>query len=396
MTRTIATLLTSVLAFSAARSAEPFRLADGDRVVLIGGTLVEREQKYGYWEAALTTRFPGVTFRNLGWSGDTVFGEARASFDHNRPGVALTRLVGHTLSLKPTVLFVGYGANESFEGEAGLPKFVNGLEALLDALAPSKARVVLMAPPGHEDLGRPLPDPAAQNRNLRLYGDAIRAVARKRGHGFVNLYELFAEAGKAAPLTDNGMHLTAYGYWRSAEALERGLGWEPPAWRVGIDGAKASAEGAKVTDPREGPLRFDVTDDLLPTAPPPGGTTRPEGRRVLRVAGLAEGSYTLSIDGKPAATAAAAGWAKGVSLSSGPEFGQAEQLRSAIVEKNHQYFHRWRPQNETYLFGFRKHEQGRNAREIPLFDPIVAEKEKEIARLRVPAACRYELTRPRG
>jgi lysophospholipase L1-like esterase len=57
-------------------------------------------------------------------------------------------------------------------------------------------------------------------------------------------------------------------------------------------------------------------------------------------------------------------------------------LNKVILEKNRLFFHRWRPQNETYLFGFRKHEQGNNGIEIPQFDPLVAEKEKEIARLR--------------
>jgi hypothetical protein len=45
----------------------------------------------------------------------------------------------------------------------------------------------------------------------------------------------------------------------------------------------------------------------------------------------------------------------------------------------------------TYLFGFRKHEQGQNAREIPQFDPLVAKQEAEIARLRRPVAHTYEL-----
>ena len=75
----------------------------------------------------------------------------------------------------------------------------------------------------------------------------------------------------------------------------------------------------------------------------------------------------------------------------GPEFDQAEQLRQAIIEKNRLYFHRWRPQNETYLFGFRKHEQGKNAVEIPKFDPLIAAKEAEIAKLRVPVAHVYEI-----
>jgi hypothetical protein len=56
-----------------------------------------------------------------------------------------------------------------------------------------------------------------------------------------------------------------------------------------------------------------------------------------------------------------------------------EKVRKITVEKNRLYFHRWRPENETYIFGFRKKEQGRNAVEIPQFDPLVAEKEAEIA-----------------
>ena len=60
-----------------------------------------------------------------------------------------------------------------------------------------------------------------------------------------------------------------------------------------------------------------------------------------------------------------------------------EKLRQVIVEKNRLYFHRWRPQNETYLFGFRKHEQGKNAAEVPLFEPLVEAQEKEIAKFRL-------------
>lgn len=57
-------------------------------------------------------------------------------------------------------------------------------------------------------------------------------------------------------------------------------------------------------------------------------------------------------------------------------------LSKAILEKNRLFFYRWRPQNETYLFGFRKNEQGNNGVEIPQFDPLIAEKEKEIAALK--------------
>jgi len=55
------------------------------------------------------------------------------------------------------------------------------------------------------------------------------------------------------------------------------------------------------------------------------------------------------------------------------------------------FFNRWRPANDTYLFGFRKHEQGNNAVEIPKFDPLIEEKEKEIWKLSVPVKRSYKL-----
>jgi lysophospholipase L1-like esterase len=395
--RTFAILLVA-LAPAVTSAADAFTLKDGDRVVLIGSTLIEREQRYGYWEEALTERYPGVTFRNLGWSGDTVFGEARASFDP--AAVGYKRLVEHALAVKPTVLLVGYGTNESFTGAGGLPKFTRQLEKLLDDLASTKARVVLLSPVRHEDLGRPLPDPTPQNKNIRLYADALRKVAEKRGCGYVDLYDLLGDGTRAEPLapyTDDGMHLTAYGYWRSAASLEKGLGLKPPRWSVEVaaDGSAQSGTGAKVGKVQQKPLRFEVTDDVLPPPPAPKdapkGTRLPGAERVLRVGKLPAGKYVLKIDGQPAALASAGEWAAGVPLTRGPEFDQAEKLRAAIIDKNHQYFYRWRPANETYLFGFRKHEQGQNAIEIPKFDPIVEKMEADIAKLRVPVAHQYEL-----
>ena len=364
------------LAFAPARAADAFTLRDGDRVVLVGSTLIEREQRYGYWETALTRRYPdkSITFRNLGWSGDTVFGDARAGFGTQADG--FRQLKDHVLALKPTVIFIGYGTNESFEGPKGLPRFVKGLETLLDAFAPTKARIILLSPLKQENLGRPLPDPKEQNKNLRLYADAIRDTAKKRGHRFVDLYDRLDK--EKEPLTDNGIHLTAWGYWHSAAVFERGLGWPDASWSIEIDKERTT-----------------VVQSMLPLAPQPreDAPRDPFFSKTCRVhaKGLAHGSYTLTIDGKKIVSATAEAWASGVQLQRGPEFEQAERLRQTIIAKNRLYFYRWRPENETYLFGFRKQEQGQNAREIPQFDPLIAEKEKEIAKLRVPVAHTYEL-----
>jgi hypothetical protein len=367
---------------------------DGDRVVLVGNTLIEREQRTGYWETLLTIRYPNrnIVFRNLGWSGDTVFGEAQARFGTAADG--FRHCVEHVTALKPTVILMGYGSNESFAGEAGLPRFRQGTETLLDAFGPTKARIVMLSPLRHEDLGRPLPDPAEHDRNLRLYRDALREIAGKRKHSFVDLYDLLGDGSK---LTDNGIHLTDYGYWRSAVALDRGLGLPPVRWHIAIDAKSkpTAVQGADLKPDPAVPLRFAVTDTQLPAppAPPeaPAAAVLPGMERTLRVTGLAAGKYALRIDGKEVAVAGPAEWAAGVRLQRGPEFEQVERLRAVIVEKNRLYFHRWRPQNETYLFGFRKKEQGQNAREIPEFDPLVAKLEADVAGLRVPRSHQYEL-----
>ncbi len=271
--------LAVLTAFPATAADEPFRFADGDRVVLLGGTLIEREQKYGRWEEALVAfNAPrNFTVRNLGWSGDTVFGESRASFDALAKGY--DRLVTLTKSLNPTVVVICYGANESFDGDAGLDRFRKGLAKLLDDLAPTKARVVLLSPPPFE----PTPgatDVTARNANLAEYAAAVQETATSRMLGYRSL-------AAAPPATENGLHLNDDGYRKLA------------------------------------PLLFSTT-----VAP---------------------------VD--------------------------APALRAKIVEKNQLFFHRWRPQNETYLFGFRKHEQGKNGAEIPQFDPLVVKAEAEIAEI---------------
>src|SRR2546421_11886829 len=111
-----------------------------------------------------------ITFRNLGWTGDTVWGEARAEFGTAADGYK--HLVDHVRAEKPTVIIVGYGTNESFAGPDGLPKFTQQLKKLLDDLSTTKARFVLMSPMKMVKMPRPLPDPLKANENLKRYGDA--------------------------------------------------------------------------------------------------------------------------------------------------------------------------------------------------------------------------------
>jgi len=270
---------------------KPFVFKDGDHIVWIGNTLVEREQRYGYWESALIAANADkkITLRNLGWSGDTVHAEARGRFDFADANKCFKQLVDQTLELKPTVIFVSYGTNESFEGKEGLPKFEKGLEKLLDALKPANARVVLI-PPMRFYRTQSNPDPAPMNEKLKLYRDAIKTIAEKRDHHFADLHHVWPSFHI---VSENGMHLTEDGYKHTAGPFVQIFGLEH--------------------------VRLDKNH---------------------------------------------------------------EPLRQAIVAKNELFFHRWRPQNETYLFGFRKHEQGKNAKEVAEFDPLVGKAEEEIDKLR--------------
>jgi hypothetical protein len=408
------------VSLTAARAADPprFEWKDGDRVVLIGDTLVERDQKYGYLETLVTATNPEKTivFRNLGWSADTPLGLSRAGFDP--PAEGYKRLKEHVLALKPTVLIVGYGMAASFDGKESLPRFVKDLNELLDALTVTKARVILLSPVQHEKPSPPLPDPGPHTADLKLYADAIAEIARTRGYPFINLYQgvMTTQVGNN---TNDGIHLTDLGYCSAAAIFMRDLdrfgrqSWlglhSLPEWWVELDqdDTVIKVRGTKLADLRVSPrsVRFQATDTGLPFPLLPVEWRQGilDSNRTLRIQCLDPGRYSvridgtavdvLQLDGQMVSSPTAEEWSRGVMFYRSPERDQVEALRAAINEKNRLYFYRWRPQNETYLFGFRRHEQGNNAREIPLFDPLVEAKEKEIARLRRPVPHVYELKR---
>src|SRR5689334_13445866 len=122
-------------AFGAAKASFEFR--DGDRVVLIGDTLIDREGAYAYIEQRLTSQFPdrNIQFRNLGWSGDTPQGTARASFDFDKPGKGFEKLKEEVATAQPLVAILGYGMASSLEKPAATAaQFKADMLRLMDAI----------------------------------------------------------------------------------------------------------------------------------------------------------------------------------------------------------------------------------------------------------------------
>jgi lysophospholipase L1-like esterase len=372
------------------QAARPLALHDGGRVAQLGGGLTEQEQFHGYLEARLTRRFPdaSITFRNLGWSGDTVRGVARTSGLQQPDGLA--RLFKEVRTFRPTVILLAYGGNESFAGPAGLPDFLQGFEVLLDQLAPLKARVVVLSPIFHEDLGRPFPDPAEHNRSLGQYTTALRQLARRRRLWFVDLFHPLKKLKEADPhqrLTTNGLLPEGLGYRVLAAEVERQLLGPAPPWDVALDrsGKVLAASGGKVVDVKAGPagLRFDIIPAVLPA----WGEPAPR----LRVHGLGPGQYVLRLGGQEVGCGSAADWERGVALSPDPGLGQTEKLRAAVVKKGQLFFRRWRPFND-----YSEH-WGYIGGDAKLYDAEVAAQEAVIARLRRPAPLHCQIVaRPGG
>jgi putative heme-binding domain-containing protein len=319
----IAFCVAAVLSFSGrARAEEPaFEIKEGDRVVFLGDALLERENTYGYLETRMHEQFPDRSFivRNLSWSGDTPAGWSRASFDGPEKGIE--RLKEHLALVKPTVVFLGYGMAAS-------------LQEMTD-----KAQDPTLNP----DLARYGAEPMSTARFKKELGALMDLIEedrkaetgdRKEAVRFVLLSPIKHEdlravrPGTPDPAEHNRL-LEQY-----AKAVEE-LAKEKGARFVSVFGAlDENLKGVSATD-NGVTLNKAGFDQLV--------------RRVTD--GL----------GYPAREAA-----------------YPDILLGAVHRKNDLFFHRFRPANSTYLFGFRKHEQGQNAKEMVEFEPVIAAADAEI------------------
>lgn len=262
----------------------------GDRIALIGSGWVERMHRHPWFEMMLSMEVPGVTFRNMGWSGDTVHGDARAVFGSRPDGYQ--RLIKDSEIAAPNLAILCYGENEAFLNEPERAEFLKGYRKLIEDLKAKGSRIVLVIPRQREDAGSDFPNPAYYNSNLAQVANGIRALAKETGASLIDL-EKFAPDQR---FTEEGIAWNDKGYRASAREMMKQLGFTNPTLeRV--------------------------------------GSNKPE---------------------------------------------MLEELRTAVASKNEWFFHRYRPQNETYLFLFRKHEQGNNAVEVEQMEQFVRDGEAKI------------------
>jgi len=384
--------------------AEPL-IKPGDRVVFLGGTFIERMQNYGHVEAEISSRISRVTYRNLGWSGDNVWGESRAVFGTVAQG--FQRLQRDMELARPSVIIVSYGANEAHDGIKGLSRFVEGYQILLDELKTHDAKIVLLTPLYYEDLGPPLPNPDTYNDKLKQYIDAIEVLAGSNNLPVVHLSKIRPSTKETEQrprswrvlpdhtgLTNNGVHLTAYGYQVLARLIVDGL--DLPSPKVTITDSKGSNVAITNYVATPDSVKFVMTPERLLALQ--RVFTRQDTKdhaNQLRIQfnNLRPGKYTILVDDVKVLRVSSSQLKTGALMPTSFCESAIKQLYMLTEEKNVMFFHRHRPQNETYLFLFRKHEQGNNAVEVPRFDPIIEGYEKQIRSIQNSTSYRVEIRR---
>ncbi|GEO05425.1 hypothetical protein AAE02nite_30890 [Adhaeribacter aerolatus] len=372
-----------------------FNLKNGDRVVFLGNSLFENDMPYGYLEFVLTTRWPNqnVTFRNIGWTGDTVWGEARSYI--SSPS-AYDLLIEQLTKAQPTVVFISYGAIEAQEEEEGVARFKQGLNKLLDKIEQLGAKAILLSPIPMMTTETPT-QVAPRNAMLELYATTIAKTAAERSQRYIDIYQPMLALNKQVKISDNGVHLNETGYYYLATTLEKGLGLTPRQDSAIINISKNAGESTapvKIINAGKdkGQVTFTLEPEYLPLPLPQIAEGTADKAQLIKIPGLKKGIYTLTANDDQVITASAAQWKEGVAIRHGASFNQAAQLRDLIFKKNQLFFQQYRPQNRTYILGFRSHEQGRHVKGLEDLNIIIAWLEGQIALTRHPKPMVYQLT----
>ena len=430
--RFVLPLLAAWALTTGARAAE-YQIHDGERVVFLGDSITEQRLYTTYIEAYALTRNPAwkLSFRNVGWGGDTAWLRQRAHPDENRLFAAgpeaqqqmVVDSVGRGLArdvlpLQPTFVTVKFGMNDhAYQAfrEDIFRAYARSQTQIAQVLKAHSARVAFLTPQPIEDK-RPDPDKDVRNQSLRKFSDGLKEVARAEGAGFVDQFDpymamlLRERVGNPAGMVGGGdaVHPGPIGHTVMAWAVLKGLGAPALVSRAEVDsgaGKVTAANGCrlekvKVTD---GTVTFDRLDDALPmpideragAALKLAPVLEDLSRYELQVTGLANRDYEIRIDGEVAMQTSGAQLAKGVNLAAatGPITKQAREVLRLVFEKNNAFFGRWR---NVQLHDFPNWSQGpeveaKRKAELARLDAQVADFEAQIDAARKPKTRRFEI-----
>ena len=354
-------LLILAIGFSPSAHSAEFALRDGDTVVFLGDSITAARTYGKIIENYTLLRFPNrsIRFFNAGWGGDTAAG-------------GLARLDRDVFIHNPTVLLVAYGFNDIGWGlkanDNSKKTYLDSIAGILDRCRERKIRVYICSAATQAD------DPEKSETSfLQKMCDAGMELAKTKGEHAIDVQRTMRgiqkkvvaysktanepEGKKTTLHAADGVHLNDLGQLAMAYAILKGLDAPAEVSMAHLD-AKAvrsvDANRCKITEiVREGDrVEFTRLDESLPFnyglfyalnyrfVPVPDELNR----YMLRVEGLREDRWYISVDGRGLGTFTSQQLAKGVNLSfatanawqpGGPWDSQASVLKS-LTEARHE------------------------------------------------------------
>jgi lysophospholipase L1-like esterase len=340
----VAVLAWLVLGLSLQAQVPP-GLKDGDTFVLLGDSITHQCLYTRYVALYYYLHYPGTKLRifNAGVGGD-------------RATDGLARFNEEVLGMKPALVTVLLGMNDGGYRPFGEPQFgtyKTDMIKLIDrATKETQAKLVLLTPTFYDQEANKLknrPGSPEYNDALVKYGDFLRATGQERSLQVIDLNAPLVAASAALRKTDptatlisDAVHPGPGGQLVMAHAILTGFGVPAVVSAVTVDAAAktVSAENAAATDLAvvDGTVTFDLLAKSLPFPYAPDCRsvlavlpfTDDLNREMLKVTGLAPGTYALTIDTIEVAQFAAEELAAGVNLSTNektPEYAQAMKVK---------------------------------------------------------------------
>jgi len=321
--RLAALMALGIMASLSARAqagGKPFALKDGDRVVFYGDSITAQRLYTRFTEDFVISRYPSmhITFLTAGVSGDTVEG--------GHAGDMETRVKRDVAPLHPTVITVMLGMNDgryTTDYEKNFQAYADGYRRLIAALrqAAPEARLYLIEPSPYDEIAHP-PAIAGYNTVMMLYGKFVEDLGRQNDIPVIDFNQTTTEALAAATrnnalmagsLLPDRIHPSPAGHWIMAAALAAGWHIDPVVSLVTLDaraGTVTNAERSTVSDlhaangeltwtqhDQADPLPLEMNDTMMQFVVKISDLGSLD-KEILRVTGLTEPDYTLTIDGQ--------------------------------------------------------------------------------------------------
>jgi lysophospholipase L1-like esterase len=415
-------------------AAEPtLAMKDNDMWVMAGDSITAQRLHTNFIEAYYRARYPKMRlhFRNSGIGG-------------NRTGSVLARFDYDVAAWKPTIVSVELGMNDV---NGPVETYIKGMKDLIAKIRAIPAQPVLISSSPVDDGSEMNDWRSDRCKKIDAFTEALGKLAAEENVVFVDQYHPLIEiwgpnrrkgaeaaAAKAAaepaktapttpvpqatpaivggaqtpaprkepaippgliPLGGNPVHPGPVGQYTMAAVILKGLKaeGEVSSATISADGKVVEAKRCKITDAsaKDGKLTFTRWDEAGPWPIQPTAKSAlqllPEmlklSQYMLRVTGLADGPYRVSINGKPAATVTAKELGDGWNITTAfyGALGERSDAIAALIARLES------PLNNAW----RAASKAKDAEKMSAAQKDIEECEAEIQAAVQPAAWRFEI-----